>query len=248
MGRAVHRGRDLGTLHGVLRLRDRLPLRRPRLQRQGRGLQALPRRHRRRARQLHPRPQGLHAVHAGLPPLPHLGARHRDAPLRAAPHRRRGHRHLAPDGARPGHRRRRAGHRPGRRPGVGPPHLGLRARRDRRRAGLGARGRRLDLEGGAPGGLEQGGRARHGRLPLHLLGEPAGLPRGHRRRGRAHRPRGHGLPGQRPSRHGRPARRERSPGASPSRSACCAPRPSTTPSSPSSSRRSTGWPGPTSSR
>ena len=30
--------------------------------------------------------------------------------------------------------------------------------------------------------------------------------------------------------------------------ACCAPRRSTTPSSPSSSRRSTGWPGPTSSR
>ena len=55
-------------------------------------------------------------------------------------------------------------------------------------------------------GPDQGGRAGHGRLPLHLLGQPAGLPRGHRGRGRAHRPGGHGLPGLGAPGHGRPAR------------------------------------------
>ncbi len=248
MGRAVHRGRDVRALHRVLRLRHRVPLRRPRLRRHRGRLQALPRGHRRRARQLHPRPEGLHAVHPGLPPLPHLGARDRDLPLRPAPHRRRGLRHRPPDRARPGHRSGGAGHRAGRRAGVRAADLGLRARRDRRRPGLGSRGRRLDVEGGAPGGPQQGGRARHGRLPLHLLGQPAGLPRGHRRRGRAHRAGRHGVPGLGPAGHGGPQGGQGRPPLHASRSACCAPRPSTTPSSPSSSRRSTGWPGPTSSR
>ena len=69
MGRAVHRARDVRALHRLLGLCRRLSLRRPGLQRSGRGLQAFPRRCRRRARQLHPRPQGLHALHPGLPAL-----------------------------------------------------------------------------------------------------------------------------------------------------------------------------------
>ena len=248
MGRAVHRGRDVRAVHRLLGLCRRLPLRRPRLQRSGRGLQAFPRRCRRRARQLHPRPQGLHALHPGLPALPHLGARNREPPVRPAPHRRRGGRHLPAHGPGPGHRSDGAGHRAGRRAGVRAPHLGLRARGDRRRPGLGPRRRRLDLEGGAHGGPLQGGRAGHGRLALHLLGQSPGLRRGDRGRSRAHRPGGHGLPGLRPAGHAGPQGREGRPALRPRPSACSAPRRSTTPSSASSSRRSTAWPGPTSSR
>ena len=58
--------------------------------------------------------------------------------------------------------------------------LGVRARRDRRRPGVGPRGRRVDLEGRAAGGLDQRGRPRHGGVSLHLLGQPARLPRSHR--------------------------------------------------------------------
>jgi coenzyme F420 hydrogenase subunit beta len=49
------------------------------------------------------------------------------------------------------------------------------------------------------------------RLALHLLGQPHGLRRGHRRRGRADRPGRHGLPGLGPAGDGRPQGREGGP-------------------------------------
>ena len=189
VGRAVHRSRHIRTVHRVLRLRHLVPLRRPGVRRHPRRLQTLPRRCRGWSGQLHPRPEGLHALHEGVPPLPDLGARDRDLPLRAATHRRRGLRHRAPDRAGPGHLRRRAGGGPRRRIRLGSAGLGLRPRPDRRRAGLGTRGGRLDVEGGAPGRLEPRRRARHGGVAVHLLGESPRLPGSHRRGRRTRRAR-----------------------------------------------------------
>ena len=232
----------------MLGLRDRVPLRRARVRRRRGRLQALPRGRRRRPGQLHARAEGLHPVHPGLPPLPHLGARHRDLPLRPSPHRRRGLGHRAAHRAGPGQRPRRAGHRAGRRARLRPPHLGPRERRDRRRPGVGPRGRRVDLEGRAAGRAHTRGRPRHGGLPLHLLGQPDGLPRGHRRRGRAHRPGGHGLPGLGAARDaGTQGRQDRAALQPLHRTAVLEDlRRRDLPGA--ASRRSTGWPGRTSSR
>ena len=79
---ALRRGHHLRALHGLRRLRDRLPARRHRLRARTGRLQAVPPRGGARPRRLHPRPEGLHVLHPGLPPLPHLGARGRRAPLR----------------------------------------------------------------------------------------------------------------------------------------------------------------------
>ena len=48
-------------------------------------LQAVPPRGRARPRQLHPRREGLHQLHPGLPPLPAVGAPGQRAPLRPRP-------------------------------------------------------------------------------------------------------------------------------------------------------------------
>ena len=226
-----------------------LPLRRPRLRRHRGRLQALPRRRRRRARQLHPRPEGLHPVHPGLPALPDLGARDRDPPVRPAPDRRRGLGHRPPDACWPG-----------------PPTPTCRA--SARTAGLvsalliwalehdvidAALVSGLEGDGSTWKAVPQVARNREDVLATagsrytysaNPLAYPEAIAGGAERIALV----GHGLPGLGATGHGRPARRARSPGASPSRSGCCARRRSTTPSSPSSSRPSTGWPGPTSSR
>ena len=67
-------------------------------------------------------------------------------------------------------------------------------------------------------------------------------------RRRAPGPGRHELPGLDPGRHASPQSRQGRAAAWPCRSACCARRPSTTPSSTSCSRPSTGWRGRTSSR
>ena len=90
--RALHRGRDVRAVHRMFGLRHRLPLRRPRVRRRRRALQALSRPGRRGDRQLHPRREGMHPVHPGLSPLSHLGARHREPPVRTPADRRRGRR------------------------------------------------------------------------------------------------------------------------------------------------------------
>ena len=81
----LRRGRHLGPVHRVRRLRDRVPARRARLPRRRGHLPAVPARGRLRARQLQPRREGLHVVHPGLPAVPGLGARDRRVPLRAGP-------------------------------------------------------------------------------------------------------------------------------------------------------------------
>ena len=215
----------------------------------GGRLQALPRRRRGRSRQLHPRPQGLHAVHPGLPALPDLGARDRDLPVRAAPDRRRGGR-------------------------ASPAGTVLARATDPDVQGIGQDGGLVSalliwafehdvIDAALVSGLEgdgstwkavprvartredvlatAGSRYTYSANPLAYAEAIAG---GAERIALV----GMGCQASAPPGHGGPQGRARSPGASPSPSGCCAPRPSTTPSSPSSSRRSTGWPGPTSSR
>ena len=72
---ALRRGHHLRALHRVRRLRDRVPARRHRLRARAGRLQAVPPRGGARARQLHPRREGLHVVHPGLPPVPQPGSR-----------------------------------------------------------------------------------------------------------------------------------------------------------------------------
>ena len=59
--------------------------------------------------QLHPRREGLHPLHEGLPAVPLLGARGRHVPLRSRARGERGVRHRAGRDPRPGHRSRAAG-------------------------------------------------------------------------------------------------------------------------------------------
>ena len=82
MGGALHRGGHRWPVHRLRRLRRGLPLRRPLLRRHGWALQAVPHRRRGRPRQLHPRREGVHHVHEGVPALPSLGAGDRQPPLR----------------------------------------------------------------------------------------------------------------------------------------------------------------------
>ena len=81
------------------------------LRRHRRRLPALEGRRGRRARGLHPRGQGLHHVHPGLPALSHLGARDRHLPPRPRPGGGRGGGHLLGHRAGPGHRPRRCSRR-----------------------------------------------------------------------------------------------------------------------------------------
>src|SRR5580693_6578713 len=116
MGRTFLRGRDVGPVYRLFGLRHRLPVRRPRVRRHRRTLQTVPRAGRRWARQLHPRPEGMHAVHPGLPPLSDLGTRDRGEAVRPDADRRGGRGHLAPDRPGPGRRPRSTGNGPGRWP------------------------------------------------------------------------------------------------------------------------------------
>ena len=79
---ALRRGHHVRALHRLRRLRHRLPARRHRLRARAGRLQALPPRGGAGSRQLHPRREGLHVLHPGLPALPRLGAAGRRAPLR----------------------------------------------------------------------------------------------------------------------------------------------------------------------
>ena len=158
---ALRGGHHLWALHRVCRLRDRVPARRHRLRARAGRVQAVPPRGGARARQLHPRREGLHVVHPGLPSLPQLGAGGRRAPLRPRAPARRAVRHL------PGHpphaRERRHGppDGPGRRARVSAADLGPRPGLHRRRPDVVPRGRtggrHEQLEGRAGGGHHQGG-------------------------------------------------------------------------------------------
>jgi len=165
----------------VRRLCRRLPLRRPRLQRPGRGLQAVPRRRRRRSRQLHTRPEGCtlctRAARASAPGSPKSrrtgsagpGQTTRWPVSRAAP-------------SWPGPPIRRCRHRAGRWAGVGPPDLGFRARGHRRSAVSG-----LEGDGSTWKAVPQVAARRRMSWPRPVLATPTrpipGLRRGDRRRG-----------------------------------------------------------------
>ena len=99
---AVRRGHHHRAVHRVRRLRRHLPARRHRLRARGGQVHAVPPRGGARARQLHPRREGLHHLHPGLPPLPGVGAGGRHAPVRPGARARRDGRHLAPAAAHPG--------------------------------------------------------------------------------------------------------------------------------------------------
>ena len=62
---ALRRGHHDRAVHGLRRLRDRLPARRPRLRPRDGRLQAVPPRGRARPRRLHPRREGLHVAAPG---------------------------------------------------------------------------------------------------------------------------------------------------------------------------------------
>ena len=108
LGPPLQRGRDVRAVHGLRGLHHRLPPRRPEVRRPGRGLQAVEGRRGRRPHRLHPRREGLHHVHPGLPALSHLGDRDRHVPLRAGADARRGGRDLRGHRPGPGHRPRGA--------------------------------------------------------------------------------------------------------------------------------------------
>ena len=167
------------------------------------------------ARGLHPRREGLHALHTGLPALSAPGSPRSTPSCSAASARSKRWTGISqsivlaratdPDM-----------HAAGQDGGFVSAllDLGPRARHHRRRARLGPRGRRHHLEGD-PGRRAHPGRgAGDRRLPLHLLGQPHGLrarrsraaPSGSRSSAWAARPR--------PRRSCRPARRARWRGAS----------------------------------
>ena len=116
---ALRRGHHDRPVHRLRRLRRHLPARRDRLRARGGQVHPVPPRGGARPRQLHPRREGLHHVHPGLPALPGVGAGRRHAPVRPGPRARRDGRHLAPAAADPGERRHGAQDRPGRRVRVG---------------------------------------------------------------------------------------------------------------------------------
>ncbi len=174
---AVLRGHHHRPVHGVRRLRHLLPARRHRLRPRPGRLQAVPSRRGARARQLHPRGEGLHVVHPGLPPLPGVGDPGRRAPLRPRARGRRGGRHLQRHPVDPGQRRHGAPDGPGRRPRVGHPHLGHGAGLHRRRPHVLRRPHR-QLEGHPGRGHQPRRGAGRGREPLHVLGQhPGPAPR-----------------------------------------------------------------------
>ena len=203
------------------------------------ALPPLPPRGRARARQLHPRREGLHLVHPGLPPLPHLGARGRHAPVR--PDARADEMYgitkdlllcRASDDVRPQDR-------PGRRLRVGPADLGDGRGLHRLRAHVVPRGRRHVVEGDPGPRPQQGRDPRLGRQPLHVLGEHPRHEAGARRGLLEARARRHELPDLGAAGHVVTARSARPASRSCSTSASCARRRSTTPSSRSCSSRST---------
>ena len=79
VARALSRGRHVGPVHRLHRMHRRLSLPRARLRGQLPGPAPGG-----RARRLHPRRQGLLAVHAGLPALPRVGIRDRPDDVRSA--------------------------------------------------------------------------------------------------------------------------------------------------------------------
>ena len=175
------RGHHDRPLHGMCRVRRHVSARRDRLRARGGQVHPLPSRRRARARQLHPRREGLHHVHACVPPVQELGTGRRPAPVRPATGARRDVRDLAPAVADAGQRRHGPPDGPGRRAGVGDADLAPRQRLHRRRTGVGGRGRRR-VEGQAGRRVDHGRDPRHGGEPLHVLRQPARRPRRQGRR------------------------------------------------------------------
>ena len=91
-----------GLCTGCAGVRRHLPPRRDRLRARGGQVHPVPSRRGARPRQLHPRREGLHHLHPGVPALPGVGAGGRHAPVRPGPRARRDGRHLAPAATSPG--------------------------------------------------------------------------------------------------------------------------------------------------
>ena len=123
-----------------------------------------------RPRQLHPRREGLHHLHPGLPAVPRVGDQADDAPVRPGARARRDGRHLAPAAADPGDRRHRA--HAWARTAASSSAMSiwlLRARLHRRRAWSSGVEDDDAVEGQAGRGHDQRRGARHRRQPLHVL-------------------------------------------------------------------------------
>ena len=171
------------AVHRVRRLRRDLPARRHRLRARRGQVQALPPRGGAWARQLHPRREGLHHLHTGVPAVPGVGAGRRQAPVRprrASPTRcTASGKELLPV---PGQRRDGPQDGPGRRVRVGDAHLAARSTTTSTPpsgqflAKDDADGQRWKAEAGR--GTQQGGDPRLRREPLHVLRQHPGLEAG----------------------------------------------------------------------
>ena len=190
---ALRGGHHHRPVHRVRRLRRHLPARRHRLRARRGQVHAVPPRGRARPGRLHPRREGLHDVHAGVPAVPVVGAERRPPPVRPGARAGRDGRDLAAAAAHPGNRRVAAPARPGRRVRVGDAHLAARPRLHRGGDGVRRRGRRR-LEGQARARPQPRRGPRHRRQPLHVLRQPARPPPGQGGGAEPARPRRHGLP------------------------------------------------------
>ena len=190
---ALRRGHHDRLVHRLRGLCRHLSPRRHRLRARGGQVHPVPPRRGARPRQLHPRREGMHHLHPGVPALSGVGAVGRHAPVRPRPRARRDGRRVASAPPHPGQRRHGAQDGPGRRTRLGDVDLAARARLHRRRAGQRGRGRRR-VEGQAGRRVDQGGDPRHRGQPLHVLRQPARPTRGEGEGVRAARPRRHGLP------------------------------------------------------
>ena len=180
---ALRRGHHLGAVHRLRRLRHRLPPRRHRLRRHRGRLQAVPPRGGARPGRLHPRREGLHVLHPGLPPLPGLGARGRRAPLRPRPRAPTSRRASTRTSCSTRASRRRWSTRSARTAGSSRRILIWALEHDYIDAALVVATSRATARTwkAMPGvATHHGGDPRVGRQPLHLLGQHAGLRRGHR--------------------------------------------------------------------
>ena len=235
---AVRGGHHDRPVHRLCRLRRHVPARRHRLRARGGQVHPVPPRGGARAVELHPRREGLHDVHPGVPAVPLVGAGGRHAPVRPGARARRDGGHLAAAAADEGHRPRAAREGPGRRVRVGDAHVADAARLHRGGDGVGRRGRRR-VEGQAGARPQPRGGARHRRQPLHVLRQPARAAAGEGGGAHPARARRHGLPDVVTADDVGPQGRQGVASRSCSTSACCARRRSTTRSSPSCSRPST---------
>ena len=241
MERAVPRGHHHRSVHRMRRLRGHLSARRHRLRARGGQVHPVPPRSGAGPRRLRARlrvRRRLHHVHPGLPALSGMGAERRHAPVRAGARARRDVRHLASAAAHPGGRRHPAPAR-------------ARTAASSRRCSTGSRTTTTSTRRWSPAWktttIGRPSRSSPTTRPSSPP-PPAAATRTAPTRWRCVRPRTRACPAspwwawaarrRRPRRCGI-ARPARCPSRSCSTSGCCAPRRSTTRSSPSCSRPST---------